>query len=376
MIDTIVLTLNYPDFELTKPEKFDPDTRLVLAYKGRYIRAIYDPRQDVSVHEYVPRLTLINRIVIGGRNISLNVEFSVPALLYGNNFLEVTDSDFERVLTVLEGKLRLLGVEVTQECLATAKVSKIHYGKNFIFANFITPYSFIQEISQANISKQLDADKADYRNEGHSLKYQNNTFALMFYDKMKDLEKAKISHQKSVEQNSLPYGDLQHKLSKRSGSHPLEVLRMEVQFNKRTRIKTEMKKLGFEIEPTLQNLFSQRIAQKVCHSYLVEIRDAIILSKVETQHTPVQQFMELQKANPHTKPQVFLEYLGFMQLVESTDLRTARQLIAGDSSSKWQVTKNKYATLLTTRTPLQINKLIQAVEEFEPITTLDFEKVN
>lgn len=372
MIDTIVLTLNYPDFQLTKPEKFDPDARMALAYRGRFIKAIYDPRQDINAHEYFPRLTLINRIITGGRTLTLSVEFSVPALLYGNNFLEVTDSDFEHILTILEGKLRLLGVEVTQECLATAKVSKIHYGKNFIFTDFITPYSFIQEISQANISKQLDADKADYRNEGHSLKYQNNTFALMFYDKMKDLEKAKVSRQNSVEQNSLPYGDLQHKLSKRSGSHPLEVLRMEVQFNKRTRIKTDMKKLGFKLEPTFQNLFSQRIAQKVCHSYLVEIRDAIILSKVENQDTPVQQFMALQKTNPHIKSQVLLEYLGFMKLVETTDLRTARQLIVGNDPAKWQAVKNRYAALSTTRTPLEINKLIQAVEEFKPVTSLDF----
>lgn len=376
MIDTIVLTLNYPDFQLTNPGKFDPDARLALAYKGRYIRAVYDPRQDVDAHEYFPRLTLLNRIITGGRSISLSVEFSAPALLYGNNFLEVVDLDFERILTVLESKLRLLGIEATQEHLATAKVSKIHYGKNFIFTDFITSYSFIQEISQANISKQLDADKVDYRNEGHSLKYQNNTFALMFYDKMKDLEKAKISRQKSVEASSAPYGDLQTKLSKRSGNHPLEVLRMEVQLNKRTRIKTEMKKIGFKLEPTFQNLFSQRIAQKVCHSYLVEIRDAIILSKVESQNTPVQQFMSLRKANPHIKSQVLLEYLGFMQLVEATDLRTARQLIAGSSSSKWQATKNRYASLLTARTPLQINKLIQAVEDFKPITNLDFKEVN
>lgn len=374
MIDTIVLTLNYPDFTLTKPEKFDPDARWLLAYKGRMFKAIYNPLQDVEAYEYLPRISLVNRIMLGGRSITLNVEFSAPALLYGNNFLEVTDADFERVLNVLENKLLYLGVIITREHLAVAKVSKIHYGKNFPFTDYATPLSFIQEISQANISKQLDADKADYRNEGHSLKYQNNTFALIFYDKLKDLEKAKISHHKSVEATPMPHGELQARLKRRSGTNPLEILRMEVQLNKRSRIKSEMKKLGFTIEPIFQSLFTQRIAQAVCSYYLLEIRDAIILSKVDTQDSPLQQFMALQQANPHTKSQVLLEYLGFKSLVEAADLRTARQLVAGNSSTKWQATKNKYASLITARNPLEINKLIRAVEEFRPITTLDFEK--
>ncbi len=340
------------------------------------MKAIYDPRQDTDAHEYFPRLTMYNRIIEGGRSITLSVEFSAPALLFGNNFQEVVEADFPRVLTVLENKLLRLGVVVAKEHLATAKVSKIHYGKNFVFTDYTTPYIFIQEIAQANINKQLDADKAGYRNEGHSLKYQNNTFALIFYDKMKDLDKARVSRHKSVEVTPLPNGELQTWLKRRSGTNPLEVLRMEVQFNKRTRIKTEMKKLGFKIEPTFQALFSQGISQTVCRSYLLEIRDAIILSKVDSQDTPVQQFMALQKANPHVKPQILLEYLGFMRLAETTDLRTARMLVAGNSSAKWQAAKNRYALLSTARTPLQINRLIQAVEEFIPITTLDFEGLN
>ncbi|MBI5151328.1 MAG: hypothetical protein HZA34_02010 [Candidatus Pacebacteria bacterium] len=336
------------------------------------MKAIYDPRRDTNVHEYLPRLTLMNRIVEGGRSVTLNIEFSAPNLLYGNNFFEVEDEDFDRVIAVLEEKLLSLDVVVSREHLANAAVSKVHYGKNFLLTGYTTPFNFIQEIWQANISKRLDADKTDYRNEGHSLKYQNNTLAVMFYDKMKDLDKARLSPTKSVEGNPTPFGEFQHLLKRRSATNPIEVLRMEIQFNKRVRIRSEVKKLGFPTNLTFRELFSQRISKAVCLSYLTEIKEAIILSKVNNFDSPVDQFMSLQQANPTTKTQVILEYLGFMQLVEATDTRTARRLIAGDSASKWQTAKNKYSAITTSRAELEINYLLHAVEEFKTVKPLDF----
>lgn len=375
MIDTVVIILNYPDFQLIKPENFDPHASLVLTYKGRFMKAIYDPLQDTDVYEYLPRLTLTNRIIPGGRSVTLSIEFSVPSLIYGNNFLEVTQADFEHIIATLQARLDAIGVEVSRKHLASAKLSKIHYGKNFVLTDFTTPYSFMREIYQANINKQLDVDKADYRNEGHCLKYQNNTFALMFYDKIKDLEKAKISRRKSVEDRPQIHGDLQAKLKNRSGALPIEALRMEIQFNKRSRIKAELKKLGFIIEPTFKNLFSEKISREVCLSYLHSIRDSLIFSKVEHKNNPIDQFMELQRANPTTNRQTLLGYMSFMRLVENSDLRTARQLVAGDSSNKWQTIKNKYSTLSNNSKPLEINRLIAEVEKFKPVTELDFYKL-
>lgn len=375
MIDTIVLTLNYPDFHIRNPENFAPYANLLFAYSGPFMKAIYDPMHDTDVYEYLPRLTLYHRIVVGGRSITLNIEFSVPNLVYGNNFLEVTQADFELVIATLQDRLDAIGVEVARKHLASAKLSKLHYGKNFVLTDFATPYSFIQEIYQANISKQLDVDKADYRNEGHSLKYQNNTFALMFYDKIKDLEKAKISRRKSVEDRPQIHGDLQAKLKNRSGALPIEALRMEIQFNKRSRIKVELKKLGIMIEPTFQNLFSEKISREVCLSYLHSIRDSLIFSKIEHRDSPIEQYMAIQRANPTIKSQKLLEYLGFMKLVEDSDLGTARQIVAGSSSSKWQTIKNQYSALSSSRSSLEINKLITEVEKFKPITELDFYKL-
>lgn len=370
MIDTVMLTLNEMDFKVTNPEKFDPDARLVLAYKGRYMKGIYDPRRDSDVREYLPRVTLVSRIIPGGRSTTLNIEFSAPALLYGNNFLELTDDDFESVIATLKHRLTLLGIRTSHEVLSSAKVSKIHYGKNFVFTDYTTAYTFIQEIYQANISKLLDADKAAYRNEGHSLKFQNNTFALVFYDKMKDLEKARISPRKSVETNSLPYGELQAQLRERSAHNPLEVLRMEVQYNKRSRIKLEMQRLGIESDLTFRALFSQKIVQRACRFYLDEVKDKLIFSKVRNEATVIEQFMTLKKANPDTKTQVLLEYLGFRALVEQSDVRTARRIIAGDNQSVWQTMKNKYASIKSANSPLQINRLIAAIDAFAPITSV------
>jgi hypothetical protein len=371
MIDTVLLTLDETDFQISKPEKFDPHASLVLAYKGPFMKAIYDPRRDYELYEYLPKVTLINRIFPGGRSKTLRIEFSAPVLLYGNNFLEVTGDDFDRVVAVLQNKLGLLGIHTSCQALSSAKVSKIHYGKNFVFTDYTTPYNFIREIAQANMSKQLDIDKAGYRNAGHSLKYQNNTFALMFYDKMKDLKKAKISPHRSVEECPQPYGELQAKLEQRSAHNPLEVLRMEVQLNKRSRIKSEMKKLEIESDCTFRSLFSEKISKIVCRYYLMEIQDKLIFSKVQKRGAVVEQFMSLQRANPNVKTQFLLEYIGFHALLEETDALTARNLVAGGNQSKWQTMKNKYASILSVGSPPEINRLIRMVNDFELITSLE-----
>jgi len=59
---------------------------------------------------YKPRLTITKRIN-RERNfeIPLKIEFSIPKLLYGNNFDEVTDADFPAVIQKLKTVLKDMG---------------------------------------------------------------------------------------------------------------------------------------------------------------------------------------------------------------------------------------------------------------------------
>ena len=48
----------------------------------------------------------------------------------------------------------------------------------------------------------LDVNQTDYRNEGHSYKWHCNSYEVVFYDKIKDLEKAKQSEKRAIEKDN------------------------------------------------------------------------------------------------------------------------------------------------------------------------------
>ena len=48
----------------------------------------------------------------------------------------------------------------------------------------------------------LDVNQTDYRNEGHSYKWHCNSYEIVFYDKIKDLEKAKHSDKRAIEKDN------------------------------------------------------------------------------------------------------------------------------------------------------------------------------
>ena len=59
-----------------------------------------------------------------------------------------------------------------------------------------------KKIKEANIKLLLDTNQTDYRNEGHSYKWHCNSYEVVFYDKIKDLEKAKHSEKRAIEKDS------------------------------------------------------------------------------------------------------------------------------------------------------------------------------
>lgn len=97
MIDTVVLTLSQDQFKVLDYDKFTPSARGLfeppfyrLGSNG-IIRCIQNPtKEDRLRGRYRPRLTLTKRVIAGGPSISLRIECSIPKLLYGNNFAEIT----------------------------------------------------------------------------------------------------------------------------------------------------------------------------------------------------------------------------------------------------------------------------------------------
>lgn len=173
MIDTVVLMLTSDTYVITDPDNFNPSARWIESpwLKSKGIRSKQNaPAKELRQGIYKPCLTLSYcKSSNGYRDIMLKIEFSLPKLVFGNNFQELQYKDFGKIIKLLSENLKAMGVEVGNEALIYAPVSAIHYSKNIILKDGSTPYHFIQKIKESNVPLFLDSNERDYRNEGHKL---------------------------------------------------------------------------------------------------------------------------------------------------------------------------------------------------------------
>ncbi len=258
MIDTVVLLLPQHAYQITEPDKFVPSARWITGISSSALHGIQS-RQNPTKKEllagiYKPRLTLFpSANTRNSKEMVLKVELSLPKLFFGNNFEELKGKDWQPLLSKLSSTLDQMGVIVDPLALARAPISAIHYSKNIALTDGSTPYHYINKIKEANIKLSLDTNQTDYRNEGHSYKWHCNSYEVAFYDKIKDLEKAKQSDKRAIEKDNALQLNLFSKFARRKKK--LEILRMEVRLNKRQKIKQLFNKLGIKSDLSFKSLF-------------------------------------------------------------------------------------------------------------------------
>lgn len=263
MLDTVGLWISAGNISIINYDAFSPSAKPLFEppfYKGAYVKCVQAPsKADGRARIYKPKLTLIKQVVNGGYSINLKVEFSVPKLLFGNNFEELEEADFGAVLLKLQETLATMGVIVEVETLKNAKVTSVHFGKNVILDE--APSSLIiNTIRKLNISKRLDAGNTDYRNDGQAIRYHANSYELTFYDKVKDLEQSKISEKRAIECDN----EFNFDFFRRTGLACKEVLRMEVRLNTARKLKEVLAKIGYELtSPTFSDIFDKELAKQV-----------------------------------------------------------------------------------------------------------------
>jgi hypothetical protein len=208
MLDTVVLTLDCPQFEVLQPDRFNPPANGLLSRpyyplgsRGKFACVQNPTKADLQAGRYLPRLTLSKRKISAGFALTLRIEFSAPKLVFGNNFDELKTGDFARVLIALHHALGSMGICVSREVLRKARISAIHYSKNIAFTDYTTCFMVMSELDLIDLSSRLDLSRTDYRNKGHAIRYHANCFEVTFYDKLKDLEKARYSEKRAIERN-------------------------------------------------------------------------------------------------------------------------------------------------------------------------------
>ena len=120
MVDTIILILSKDVFQITDPEAFKPSARWVE--KSRTITGLHSKqnpsKKDLRAGIYKPRLTLTNRATSkGSPEIILKIELSLPKLLFGNNFAELSRKDFKPLTQKLAVTLESMGISTTATTL-------------------------------------------------------------------------------------------------------------------------------------------------------------------------------------------------------------------------------------------------------------------
>lgn len=380
MLDTIVLTLSNNMFTIIDKDRFSPSASGLYDRDSGYYRlggrgnmkCTQNPTStELRAGIYKPRLTVTKRFnKFGGYDIPLKIEFSAPKLLFGNNFDELTNDDFEPMLAKLVHILKDMGVLVFTQVLRNAPVSAVHFGKNIALTDYTTPYTYISKLRKVDYNGILDMSQTDYFNGGSGIKAHSNSHEIAFYDKVQDLKRAKISPKRAYEADSQLQLGLFDTISHKK---PFEVLRMEVRLGKRQKLKQVLKACGTQVEPTFTNMFQLEIAQKVLGFYLGSIEQKYPAILHYPYNDPERFLADFLLANPNKRPDSAWKYLGLRVLLDKMGAPALRQMLGRHRQSVWHSLQTDMKKLANPNKTDVFAFLLEKINQYEPLRLVDFQ---
>ncbi len=195
MVDTIAIRITHPNFMVGHPNLFTPalninDKTPDFNY-GRHKFQKFTQNAtfaDKQAGIYLPRLTVYQRFEDYKPRYDLHIEFSVPKLLFSNSVQEYDDTDFDRVIEILQARLSQMGIKIFKAVLRKAIVVKAHFGKNIVLPVPMTVQDAISTLYKADIGKTKDVNVRHYGNNGQALYFYASSANIIFYDKLNDIQ--------------------------------------------------------------------------------------------------------------------------------------------------------------------------------------------
>lgn len=368
MIDTTKF-----DIELTVPLKpkipFNQPTHYG-GYNGPITAHLNTSKSDKKFGKYHPSFTYHqNPIGSPFARYVLKVQLSLPKIIFGNNFVELTDNDFDNVIIAIKQELERIGVDVDLEQIKRAEAVKIDFSKNIIFDDHTSTNMVIRSIATGDISKTYTVQLTKFINGGQAFHIHTNCEDIVIYDKMDDLKQAKISDKRAIEDDNHIQLKILDKLKNKKG---LSVIRLEVRLNGKRKIRASLTEAGVEFKDlSLQTLFKTDVAQKV----LLDTWNKVIatIPKVPlSDDDPLAIFEEIIK-DPTVTRQKAEAKLGAMWLLGTArDTRLVRNLYDKRfGGHTWSRLKN----LRDPPSNKQLKALLyitEKLQEMEPVTLDDF----
>ncbi len=344
MIDTVVLNIDLVNAKIKKESysEWSPDLSnlLIPPYMKFGNSKCINSRLDINIEKefkgaYMPRISLNKAIRKNDIVTYLRIEFSIPKIIYDNNFDEVEDNQFEAVCISLQRKLLDLGVFVGIDAIQKAKVKTIHYSKNIIFTDYVSISNILNSFSKANVSKRRNSETKSYKNNGEAVYYYNNNKGIILYDKVKELNKNKNRKKGTIELDHYCQKDL---FDKYDFKKPFQVLRIESRYRNKE-IKNLLKKLDYSRkEPIFKDLFDSKLSKTVLRREVDELIDKI--PPITNSIDKYQEISDLLAFNGDLKFAKKLKILGFKMLIDDFGYRSTRELLCATPNQWYEINKD------------------------------------
>lgn len=261
MIDTIKLAIPLKRSLKGADIKWQTTGQISYGYKA----CIYQTHQDKLAGRYMPAVSYIERPLPGaGMRYELNIEASLPKLIYGDNLHEVNKNDYAVILNRL--RYKLLWLNIPEECLrnlAHAEVRKVDFCKNIEFTDGTLALCVIESIGSADVTRIYDVQRTDHKNGGRTYHIHTNCEDVAWYDKVFDMQQAVKSLKRSEENNKFGIATSLEEAMRKRENGPYEVIRLEVRLSSKSKIKQMLNKVDEAQDLTFEHVYCSGIAKKI-----------------------------------------------------------------------------------------------------------------
>jgi len=187
MIDSVVFTLNSDQFELRPDNKLDGRKNqqgrgfsINSEYCDEYIKNL--KKQEI----YCPSITkAIKFNSINGTREVLEIQVSLPKLVYGSSLFEIDSEDLDKIYDALLFRLNDLGITVAKEELKKGVVKRADFSKIIKLPEYLgTADKVVEDISKFDYKPSSDYNFHKYNdgNGGRCVKFWNSTQGYVIYD--------------------------------------------------------------------------------------------------------------------------------------------------------------------------------------------------
>ncbi len=376
MIDTVCLLIPKDKLTVIDLSHYGVPTWNLHSKTDQYDKFVKNPsKRDLESGLYFPRLTGYKRKGFR-QEANVRIEFSVPKLLYLNNLDELENKDFPQVISVLQDRLRTMGIIVSKALLEKASVSSVHFSRNIQLEDGYTVTHLISEMNKVNLRKSFDFSKTRFMNDGQSLYAHTTTHQMVVYDKVSDLNKDKkraIDKDQTLYQRSL-FAELSKDTELR------EILRFEIRLNHKQKMNKVLEDLGYSKNPTFKDVFSAEMSRKVVESYWLKLIKERNLGLFSISVSVKDILRTLFLADKKLKPKQAIYLLGLFQLAKDEDgMRQLRTIVSKRSHDRtwYRIAKDmQKASELITKNKIRnwVTQIDKKLEIYQPYKTKKYEK--